>query len=392
MTIWKNVRSWFRGREPLATTRQSGQRNFFFSDLPRLSDRRWRLLQVEPTLACNLACIMCPWTAYREEALHRGIMQPHIWEAVKPALKDAQWIDFTGGGEPLLQPRLPQWMHEAKQEGCIVGLLSNGLLLNPELAEKLIEAGIDWICFSMDSPEKAHYERIRVGSNFDVVYRNIKHFSEARAERTKIMLNYVMMRSNFHQIQDMVQLASKLGIDQINFKQCEVIRGVHGKDMGLFGDGESREMREREKALAAACDAATKLGIATVVTPFFPEERCVCEQDPRDSMFIRFDGVVSPCINLANGGSTTFLGREVQLPHVAYGTLPQDTLSALWESEVCMGYRIRFTERCRQYNNVFIEGLIGDARPTPKRLLETAIRRMPRPPSGCEVCHYLYGL
>ncbi len=349
-------------------------------------------VQVNIGLACNLACIMCPWTAYRERAALGGIMQPDVWEAVKPWLKDVQWVDFTGGGEPLLQPRLAEWMSQAKQEGCIVGLLTNGVLLNAKKAQELVDVGIDWICFSMDSPDKTEYERIRVGSDFDLVCRNIKHFSELRPQGTKVMLNYVMMKSNFDQLPELVGLAAELGIDQINFKQCEVIRGVHGKDLGLFGEEETSEIWRREALVDAARGLAKERGIEANVTPFVPLERCVCEQDPTNSMFVRFDGVVSPCINLANGGPTTFLGKDVVLPHVSYGILPDNELPTLWDSEVCLRYRTTFGERCRQYGNVFMEGLVGDSRQTPQRLLETAKRRMPQPPSGCEVCHYLYGL
>jgi MoaA/NifB/PqqE/SkfB family radical SAM enzyme len=283
-------------------------------------------------------------------------------------------------------------MAEAKQEGCIVGLLTNGVLLNAKMAQELVDGGIDWICFSMDSSDKVEYERIRVGSNFDLVCRNIRHFSDLRLQGTKVMLNYVMMRSNIDQLPQLVELAAELGIDHINFKQCEVIRGVRGKDLGLFQEAETLETRRREALVDVARGLATKLGIRANVTPFIPVERCVCEQDPRNSMFVRFDGAVSPCINLANGGPTTFLGRDVVLPDISYGALPDNELPALWDSEVCLRYRTIFGERCRQYENVFMEGLVSDSRRTPQRLLEIAKRRMPRPPSGCEICHYLYGL
>ena len=53
-----------------------------------------------------------------------------------------------------------------------------------------------------------------------------------------------------------------------------------------------------------------------------PRETPVCAQDPRDSLFIRYDGAVAPCINLAIGGATTFLGEDVFMPTVHYGHIP----------------------------------------------------------------------
>ena len=80
--------------------------------------RRWRLLQVESSLACNLRCVMCPWREISKEAETRGIMSQEVWEAIRPYLSEVISIDFSGGGEPLLQPRLQEWIRQAKGAGC----------------------------------------------------------------------------------------------------------------------------------------------------------------------------------------------------------------------------------------------------------------------------------
>jgi len=56
-------------------------------------------------------------------------MQPEIWAAIRPHLPHVQSVDFTGGGEPLLQPRLVEWVSEANAAGCEQGVLTNGRLL-----------------------------------------------------------------------------------------------------------------------------------------------------------------------------------------------------------------------------------------------------------------------
>ncbi len=319
-------------------------------------------------------------------------MQQEIWTAVRPYLSLVRSIDFTGGGEPLLQPKLVDWISEARASGCHVGFLTNGFLLSRKVTDRLLDAGIHWICFSVDSPKKDEYERIRRGSDFLRVTENIRYFTKRKPGTTKVMLNYVMMTTNFEDILDMVGFAKELGIDQINFKQCEVVRGSAGKDYGVFDREESQTIKRRQKRLEAALKMSKKHGLHATATPFIPQERCVCEQDPRDSLFIRYDGVVSPCINVANGGPTTFLGKEVELPNVAYGALPQSDLGSLWQSTICQTYRKIFFERCRQYENGYMEAFLTDSRRTPERIQRVVTRRMPKPPAGCEICHYLYGL
>lgn len=109
-------------------------------------------------------------------------------------------------------------------------------------------------------------------------------------------------------------------------------------------------------------------------------------------MFVRHDGLVAPCISLANGGVTTFLGQETAMPSVIYGRLPDDDLLELWDSEMCTFFRDLFERRVRVYEETFMEGLLSDSMQTPQRLLESALKRMEDAPDGCRICHFLYGI
>ncbi len=353
--------------------------------------RLWRLLQVEAAFACNLRCVMCPWREMAKGATHQGIMTQEIWQAIRPYLPEAQSVDFTGGGEPLLQPRLPQWIAEAKAEGCETGFLSNGLLLNEEKLEKILEAGINWICISMDGATAEIYNKIRVGSNFERVCQNVANIARLRDNtQPKTMINFVLMNLNFHQMEEIVRLAGRLGVDQVNFKQCDVIRDKAGKGLGLFASGETREIRKLKKSLENARRLAKQLRIETTASPFTPRELPVCDQDPRDSLFIGYDGTVAPCISLALGGTTTFLGKEATVPSVHYGRLPEDDLMDLWQTNTCRFYRHRFEERVRIHDNTLVRNIFDSGGSGREKIFQTAREAMPEPPGGCNVCHYLY--
>jgi MoaA/NifB/PqqE/SkfB family radical SAM enzyme len=354
--------------------------------------RRWRLLQVESSIACNLSCLMCPWKEISKNSQNRGIMSEEVWGAIRSYLSEVRSIDFSGGGEPLLQPRLVEWVAEAKGAGCETGFLTNGYLLKKETARQLMNAGIDWIGISMDGASKELYEKIRRGSNFEVVCENVANIAALRNGKIpKTMINFVLMEMNFHEVEKIVRLAHRLGVDQVNFKQCDVIRGEHGKGFGLFASQETREIRRQKKELTKARRLAKKLNVRTTAFSFTPEERPVCEQDPRDSLFIRHDGAVGPCINLAIGGPTTFLGEQVTLPTVHYGRLPNDDLVNLWETEVCKFYRERFENRVQAHESVLVDSLVKGSSSRHKTE-EAAREAMPEPPDGCKVCHYLYDI
>ena len=355
--------------------------------------RRWRLLQVESAIACNLRCVMCPWREITKNAENRGRMSQEIWQSIRPHLSEIKSIDFTGGGEPLLQPNLPQWIAEANAAGCETGFLSNGLLLRKEKLQQILDAGIDWICISMDGADAGMYETIRIGSNFERVCENVANIAEMRSgNRPRTMINFVLMDLNFHQVEDIVRLAVQLGVDQLNFKQCDVIRGESGKGHGLFGAEETKEIRRLKNSLEKARRLAKKLNIITTAFAFIPEERPVCEQDPRDSLFIRYDGLVAPCINLALGGPTTFLGEEVIMPNVHYGRLPHDDLMELWQSDPCKYFRQQFEHRGKMHDEAIVAGLVNTSGSNRLKTLQQAKEAMPEPPRGCNVCHYLYDI
>jgi MoaA/NifB/PqqE/SkfB family radical SAM enzyme len=208
----------------------------------------------------------------------------------------------------------------------------------------------------------------------------------------KTMINFVLMAMNFHQVEEIVRLAAGLGVDQVNFKQCDVIRGRHGKGLGLFGPRETREIRRLRKSLNKARRLAKKLNVLTTAFAFVPEEQPVCEQDPRNSVFIRYDGTVAPCINLAFGGPTTFLGKEVTMPSVHYGRLTQENIMDMWESETCNFYRQRFAERIERHEDTIVRNLFDSGGTGRERTLQSAREAMPEPPQGCNVCHYLYDI
>ncbi len=359
----------------------------------RIRTRPWRLFQVESAIACNLECIMCPWREMAKKAENRGLMTQAVWEAVRPYLDRVQSVDFTGGGEPLLQPKLAQWIADATKAGCRTGFLTNGLLLKEEKLKKILNAGINWMCISMDGATAEMYHKIRVGSDFERVCENVASIARLRNSQVpKTMINFVLMDINAHQMEAIVQLAARLGVDQVNFKQCDVIRGHEGKGLGLFASEETRQIRRLQKSLEKARRLAKKLNVETTAFAFTPQELAVCEQDPRDSLFILHDGTVAPCINLALGGPTTFLGKEVTMPSVHYGKLPGDDLMDLWQTESCRFYRKKFQERVEKYDNSIMNGLVGGAGGNRAKALKDACEAMPEPPGGCNVCHYLYDI
>jgi len=65
------------------------------------------------------------------------------------------------GGEPLMAPRLPEYVARARERGLMATVDTNGLLLTEEMVLKLKKAGIGLIRVSLDSPREEEHDANR---------------------------------------------------------------------------------------------------------------------------------------------------------------------------------------------------------------------------------------
>lgn len=121
--------------------------------------RPFRLFQVEPTMNCNLRCVMRPWLAHHSPD---KVMSWETFERIARYFPRTQEVDLSGGGDSLLHPRLLEMIERAKAAGCTVGFSTNATLLHPQTSRALIEVRLDWIAFPLDAAAAATYENIRL--------------------------------------------------------------------------------------------------------------------------------------------------------------------------------------------------------------------------------------
>jgi len=156
---------------------------------------------VEVHADCNLECSMCHHPQMKRP---KGIMPFELWKkcadqiaAISPTTQC--WFSFCG--EPLLAPeRLIQMIAYGKSVGLrSLNINTNGMLLTPDLAKPIIDAGVDLVVFGIDGFSKQTYEKIRVGGNRDELYVNIEHFlatRQARLSGPEVQVQFIEMDEN----------------------------------------------------------------------------------------------------------------------------------------------------------------------------------------------------
>jgi len=108
-----------------------------------------------------------------------------------------------GAGEPLLHPKFPDMMDYIRQKSpeANIWFNTNGLLLKPELTDRLLASGIDLISFSIDAATADIYQRIRIGGDYDCLLHNIHYLLKARKRKrsllkTKVGVSFVIQDLN----------------------------------------------------------------------------------------------------------------------------------------------------------------------------------------------------
>ena len=122
---------------------------------------------------CNFGCPMCPYTDGNSEIRRfykeRGgdLMPEGLWNKIADECgAHGAWMRCTGGGEPMLHPRMVDMVERAKARGARVWMNTNGSMFGPHpkfraRLERLVRAGIDLLEFSMDAGDAATYARLR---------------------------------------------------------------------------------------------------------------------------------------------------------------------------------------------------------------------------------------
>lgn len=180
----------------------------------------------EPTTSCNLRCPECP-SGLRAFTRPTGMLQPSFFnKTIDEIHKELLYLIFYFQGEPYLNPDFLKMVQYASSKKIYTATSTNAHYLTEENARKTVESGLDRLIISIDGTTQEVYQQYRVGGNIEKVLqgaRNIvKWKRELKSQKPFVIFQFLVVKPNEHQMEDVKKLAKEIGVDQVRFKTAQV--------------------------------------------------------------------------------------------------------------------------------------------------------------------------
>ena len=183
-------------------------------------------ISFEPTTSCNLRCPECP-SGLRAFTRPTGMLgQDFFRDTIDQLSKDLLYLVFYFQGEPYLNPSFLDMVAYASKKGIYTATSTNAHYLSDQNAKRTVESGLDRLIISIDGATQDVYEQYRVGGKLEKVLegaRNIvKWKKELGSRKPFIFFQFLVVKPNEHQLEEIRNLASEIGVDQVRFKTAQV--------------------------------------------------------------------------------------------------------------------------------------------------------------------------
>jgi GTP 3',8-cyclase len=179
---------------------------------------------LDPMNACNNACYYCNSQRYlrdnptKIQRWGRDFLEDTLIDLAMGGVKAWCW---GGGGESLLNIRLPGMTKVGVDLGMECGIITNGVLLSGALADELMLAR--WIGISLDSADPEVYSKVRGTDDCKKVLKNIEYVAKKRT-KTDICIKVLVLPETIDTILYTCKVARDLGVQDFHVRPVDLER------------------------------------------------------------------------------------------------------------------------------------------------------------------------
>ena len=192
-------------------------------------------VSIEPTTACNLKCPECP-SGLRSFSRPTGNLKIDFFrKTIDELYSNLLYLIFYFQGEPYINPKFLDMVKYAHDKGIYTITSTNGHFLNNANARKTITSGLDRMIISVDGTTQETYENYRIGGKLDVVLQGARNMvamkKEMNSKTPHLIFQFLVVKPNEHQIDEIYQLAEDIGIDEVKLKTAQVYDYEGGNEL-----------------------------------------------------------------------------------------------------------------------------------------------------------------
>ena len=204
----------------------------------RQKPQHWGLpfsISVEPTTACNLRCPECP-SGLRAFTRPTGILEKDLFQKIIDELADnLLYLTLYFQGEPFLHPNFFELVKYASRKKIYTATSTNAHYLHQKNIDKTLDSGLDRLIISIDGTTQETYEAYRIGGNLKKVLEGTENLIRTRQQRKLkkpyTIFQFLVVKPNEHQTEEVKQLARNLGVDKVVFKTAQIYNYQNGSPL-----------------------------------------------------------------------------------------------------------------------------------------------------------------
>ena len=181
---------------------------------------------IEPTNYCNLKCPECP-SGLGELTRPLGLLQTEKFNNIIDQIcKKGFYIQLFFQGEPYMNKQLPDMISYAHEKNMYVSISTNGHFITEKNVEYILNNAPDKLIFSIDGLDEETYQNYRVGGTFDKADKGLRSLISSRnklgLKKPFVELQFIVMKQNEHQLDDVIEYGREVGVDKVLFKTMQV--------------------------------------------------------------------------------------------------------------------------------------------------------------------------
>jgi len=181
---------------------------------------------IEPTNHCNLKCPECP-SGLGTLTRPLGFLQLEDFKLLIDEIKSTGfYVQLFFQGEPFINKELVKMINYAQERNVYISISTNGHFINEENVDSVLENAPDKMIYSVDGLDEESYQNYRVGGIFaqaDISLRNlVKRKNELKKKKPFIEFQFIVMKQNEHQLDDVINYGKDVGVDKVVFKTMQI--------------------------------------------------------------------------------------------------------------------------------------------------------------------------